>query len=137
MSREEALQLYTKGGGWFSTEDGIKGGLFAGQLADFAVLTGDYFTIPEEEIKDLQSALTVLGGEVVYANDDFSHMAPAALPAASDWLPTVHYGGYYDPHKAMPAMSRHICGGHGVQHGSSARRLGGALWGLGCDCFAF
>src|SRR6202035_1187173 len=48
MSREEALRLYTQGSSWFSAEDGTKGGLLPGQLADFAVLTADYFTVPEE-----------------------------------------------------------------------------------------
>ena len=97
MSREEALRLYTQGSSWFSAEDGTKGGLLPGQLADFAVLTADYFTVPEEEIKDLQSVLTVVGGEVVYANKDFDKLAPSPLPAALDWAPTAHYGGYYNP----------------------------------------
>src|ERR1700756_445700 len=43
VSREEALQLYTQGSSWFSTEEEVKGSLSPGQLADFAVLSGDYF----------------------------------------------------------------------------------------------
>ena len=76
MSREEALRLYTHGSSWFSTEEDVKGSLAPGQLADFAVLTSDFFSVPEEEIKDLQSVLTVVGGEVVYASEDFSQLAP-------------------------------------------------------------
>jgi len=49
LDREEALKLYTMGSSWFSTEDGKKGALAPGQLADLAVLSGDYFSIPEEE----------------------------------------------------------------------------------------
>jgi predicted amidohydrolase YtcJ len=130
LSREEALRLYTQGSSWFSTEDGTKGGLYAGQLADFAVLTGDYFSIPEDEIRHLQSALTVVGGEVVYANGDFADYAPPALPAAPDWAPTKHYGGYQYPATSLaPAVAKHQCGG--------AHKLGEKIWGLGCDCFAF
>src|SRR5215468_2235848 len=45
LDRAEALRLYTIGSSWFSTEDGKKGALTPGQLADFAVLSGDYFSI--------------------------------------------------------------------------------------------
>jgi predicted amidohydrolase YtcJ len=137
MSREEALRLYTQGSSWFSTEDGSKGGLYPGQLADFAVLTADYFSVPEEEIKDLQSVLTVVGGEVVYANRDFDDLAPAPLPLALDWAPTAHYGGYYNPMKRMTSHTQHRGCTHSAQDKPSSARLGEAIWGLGCDCFAF
>ncbi|XWK70062.1 amidohydrolase family protein [Tunturiibacter gelidiferens] len=50
-----------------STEDGKKGSLAQGQLADLAVLSSDYFSIPEEETKNLESVLTIAGarGKVV------------------------------------------------------------------------
>jgi predicted amidohydrolase YtcJ len=137
LSRQEALRLHTQGSSWFSNESEQKGGLFPGQLADFAVLTADYFSIPEEEIKQLQSALTVVGGEVVYANKDFDDLAPDPLPAALDWAPTAHYGGYHDPAKSLVVQQvrANVCSGsHPHQRGS---RLGEAIWGLGCDCFAF
>src|ERR1700678_778287 len=67
LERAEALKLYTMGSSWFSTEDGKKGALAPGQLADLAVLSADYFSIPEEKIKQLESVLTVVGGKVVYA----------------------------------------------------------------------
>ncbi|MCP2811915.1 amidohydrolase family protein, partial [Salmonella enterica] len=59
MSREEALRLYTAGSSWFSAEQHVKGSLAPGQFADFAALNADYFRIPEEEIRNLQSVLTV------------------------------------------------------------------------------
>lgn len=49
----------------------VKGTLAVGQFADIAVLSADYFTVPEEEIKDLESLLTIMGGQVVYGNDEF------------------------------------------------------------------
>jgi len=137
MSREEALRLYTQGSSWFSAEDGTKGGLLPGQLADFAVLTADYFTVPEEEIKDLQSVLTVVGGEVVYANNDFDKLAPSPLPAALDWAPTAHYGGYCNPLEHPVKAFTHSCRNHAAVQHRSTPRLGEAIWGLGCDCFAF
>src|SRR5208283_300875 len=80
FNREEALRLYTVGSSWFSSEDGKKGSIAPGQLADLAVLSADYFSIPEEEIKGLESVLTIVGGKVVYAAGDFSKLAPPALP---------------------------------------------------------
>jgi hypothetical protein len=100
-------------------------------------LTADYFSIPEEEIKHLQSVLTVVGGEVVYANRDFDNLAPAPLPLALDWAPTAHYGGYYNPMKRMTSHKQHRGCTHSAQHKPSSARLGEAIWGLGCDCFAF
>jgi len=134
MSRDEALRLYTLGSSWFSAENGSKGGLFPGQLADFAALTDDYFSIPEEEIKHLESHLTVVGGEVVYASRDFRFLAPPPLPAAADWAPTTHYGGYHSRADVLAGPAARHSHGHGKSPG---RRLGEAIWGLGCDCFAF
>ncbi|WP_263351319.1 amidohydrolase [Acidicapsa acidisoli] len=136
MSREEALKLYTQGSSWFSTEDGSKGGLYPGQLADFAALNGDYFGVPEEEIKHLESELTVVGGEIVHASNDFMTMAPPALPSAQDWAPTGHYGGYHSEVSSSTAIHTHRCDIH-VRHAALQNKLGEAIWGLGCDCFAF
>jgi predicted amidohydrolase YtcJ len=46
--RMEALRLYTVGSSWFSSEDGQKGAIVPGQLADLAVLSADYFAIAVE-----------------------------------------------------------------------------------------
>jgi predicted amidohydrolase YtcJ len=138
MSREEALRLYTKGSSWFSTEERVKGSLASGQFADFAVLSADYFSVGEEEIKELQSVLTVVNGEVVYATEEFSHLAPPPLPSAQDWAPTAHYGGYCNRETVAIRRTMLGCAGHSHQHASSSKgRLGESLWGLGCDCFAF
>jgi len=138
MSRQEALHLYTAGGSWFSNEQGKKGALTVGQFADFAVLNDDYFSIPEEKIKDLTSSLTVVNGDVVYAAGEFARMAPPTLPAALDWAPTAHYGGYYQP-ASKPAVAPQFtaCRGQAHTHHATPGRIGESLWGLGCDCFAF
>jgi predicted amidohydrolase YtcJ len=100
LTREEALRLYTLGSAWFSGEEGVKGQIAKGQFADFAVLSADYMTVPEEEIKLIESLLTVLGGEVVYAAKPFETLAPPPLPAViPTWAPVAHFGGYQQPTK--------------------------------------
>ena len=72
LDRLEALRLYTLGSTWFSSEEGKKGSIVPGQLADLAVLSADYFSIPEEQIKGIESVLTIVGGKVVYAAGTFA-----------------------------------------------------------------
>ena len=66
-SREEALRLYTQGSAWFTHDDGRRGTLARGRLADLAVLSADYMTMPVGEIGALTSVLTMVGGRAVYA----------------------------------------------------------------------
>jgi predicted amidohydrolase YtcJ len=87
LDRMEALRLWTTAGAWFSGEEGRKGAMVPGQLADLAVLSRDYFSVPDESIKDLESTLTLVGGEVVHASGPFSVLAPPELPASPDWAP--------------------------------------------------
>jgi predicted amidohydrolase YtcJ len=143
FDREEALKLYTLGSSWFSTENDKKGALAPGQLADFAVLSADYFSIPEEDIKQLESVLTVVGGKVVYATAEFSKLAPPAPPASPDWSPVKQYGGYAKPSdQALGASHSAVCT-HLANHSQQEKSwhlpvLGDlGLWELGCDCFAF
>lgn len=89
LDRGEALRLYTVGSSWFSSEEGKKGSIAPGQLADLAVLSADYFSVPEEQIKGLASVLTVVGGKVVYA-DEFERLGPPPLPVSPDWSPVKH-----------------------------------------------
>jgi predicted amidohydrolase YtcJ len=138
FDRTEALKLYTMGSSWFSSEDGKKGSLAPGQLADLAILSADYFSIPVDEIKQLESVLTIVGGSVVYAAGDFSNLAPTPLPVSPDWSPVKEYGGYAKSPAETIAMSRSqvasaVGGKH--RHLSVLGDLG--LWQLGCDCFAF
>src|SRR5713226_3030129 len=97
VERMEALRLWTVGSSWFSTEEGTKGSIVPGQLADMAVLSADYFSIPDEEIKQLESVLTVVGGKPVYAAEEFETLAPAPPPVLPDWSPVAQFGGYAKP----------------------------------------
>lgn len=47
------------------------GVLGPGMLADLAVLTDDYFVVQEDEIPDLRSLLTIVGGRIVHAEGSF------------------------------------------------------------------
>ena len=69
-----ALRLYTLGSAWFSFDDDVRGSLELGKLADLAVLSADYLTVPTEKIGDLESLLTMVGGKVVYAAGDFAKL---------------------------------------------------------------
>jgi predicted amidohydrolase YtcJ len=66
-TRIEALRLYTQGSAWFSFEDNARGALAVGQLADLAVLSGDYLSVPIEQIGGIVSLLTMVDGRIVYA----------------------------------------------------------------------
>lgn len=69
VSREEALRSYTAGAAWLTREEELKGTVEPGKLADFAVLDRDYFSAPEEEIKDIEVEVTVIGGRIVYVRE--------------------------------------------------------------------
>jgi len=71
-TREQALRLYTLGSAWFTHDDGKRGSLEPGKLADLAVLSKDYLTVPAEEIGATESLLTMVGGRIVYAAGPFA-----------------------------------------------------------------
>jgi len=79
FDRTKALELWTAGSAWFSGDQEKKGRIKPGQLADLAVLSKDYLSIPEEEIKSLESVLTIVGGKVVYANNEFASLIPTNI----------------------------------------------------------
>jgi hypothetical protein len=96
LTREEALKLYTLGAAWFEHQENEKGRIAPGNLADFALLNADYFTIPEDEIKNISSVFTVVDGRVVFGTGKFSSFAlelPEVIPA---WSPIKYFGGYYN-----------------------------------------
>jgi len=155
LSREEALKLYTIGSSWFSSESGKKGAIAIGQLADVTALTEDYFSVPEEKIKGIESVLTIVGGKIVYSAKEFQDLGPAPLPVLPEWSPVKVYGGYgapLDVRKAARAgvpVPRHQhttqCHAHGCLHAAHQLLVGiktaaprySDFWGLGCDCVAF
>ncbi|KPC55412.1 amidohydrolase [Amantichitinum ursilacus] len=147
LTREDALALWTAGSAWFSSEQGKKGQIKVGQFADLAVLSADFFTVPEDAIKAIESVLTVVDGKIVYAADRFRSLAPPTLPVMPDWSPVQKVPGHYRaaPQTASAAIA-HQCGGpcqvhahtHDVARKSNVpvRDFTGFWGALGCSCFA-
>jgi len=140
LSRTTALRLYTEGSSWFSGDDGKKGRIAAGQLADLAVLSADYFMVPEEEIKGIEAVLTIMGGKVVHGTEEFGNLAPPLPPVSPDWAPTGVYGGAYRHEHHEHIISVHssscACSNPLHQHTHTVSSENGN-WGIGCTCFAF
>lgn len=94
LDREQALRMWTENTTWFSNEEGKKGRIQEGQLADMIVPDKDFFACAESEIWDLSSDLTVVGGKVVYAAGQFAEHDTPPPPAMPDWSPVRRFGGY-------------------------------------------
>ncbi|GGC74778.1 amidohydrolase [Undibacterium terreum] len=157
LDRETALRMWTENVTWFSNEEGKKGRIQEGQLADLIVPDRDFFACAEDEISDTSSHLTIVGGKVVYAAAEFADLDDSAPPPAMpDWSPVRNFGGYAAWAKsgnaskvAAPRQQAHQacacsnkCGVHGHQHATAwSSKLPIAdlkgFWGaLGCACWA-
>jgi predicted amidohydrolase YtcJ len=151
LERHEALALWTQGSAWFSDEESAKGRLAPGQYADFALLSADFFTVPETDILDIESLLTVVGGRVVHGAGEYGALAPPLPRPMPDWSPVnqpAYRGGTLaQAGAAFAASHRHThsdgkgCGvhghGHAAHHDAPTGNLGGFWGALGCSCFAF
>jgi predicted amidohydrolase YtcJ len=139
LNREQALRLWTEANSWFSAEKDKKGQIKAGQLADLAVLSDDYFYIADDRIADITSVLTLLGGTPVHASGDFSNLAPPLPPAMPDWSPVNYYGGYQSSTEAVAAAVTASRAQHIASHRcQSADARESQPWGdFGCSCWAF
>ncbi|MTW09463.1 amidohydrolase family protein [Pseudoduganella eburnea] len=166
LDREAALRMWTENVTWFSNEEGKKGRIAVGQLADLMVPDRDFLRCAEDEIAGTTSLLTVVGGKVVYGAGPFGAYDPPMPPAMPDWSPVSRYGGYgawgVKPgamaaagsgaaagHARTAALAAAAacgcssqCGMHGHQHATAwTRSLPIAdlksFWGaLGCSCWA-
>lgn len=152
LDREMALRLWTQGSAWFSGEADVKGTLGSGQYADLAVLSADYLTVPPEDIRGINSVLTVVGGRIVHAEEDFADLAPPLPPASPSWSPVNSYASTATRSAAREAATHYarscndncgtICALHGHDHGIAwinpipVKDIK-SFWGaLGCSCFA-
>ncbi len=156
LDRETALRMWTEHVTWFSNEQGNKGQIAAGQLADLIVPDRDFFGCPESDIADTSALLTMVGGKVVWGAGEFADLdesvPPPAMPA---WSPVRRYGGYGawgasgSEGKPLQAAVQRVacacateCNLHGHAHANAwasdipaddARGFWGAL---GCACWA-
>ncbi len=142
LDRMDALRLYSTAGAWFSNQEGNKGAIVPGQLADLAVLSEDYFSVPEERIKHLESVLTIVDGKPVYATAEFSELSPPPLPVSPDWSPVKYFGGYHNDSKISFSYPTSPLSNWGRGHSRNQQNLHlstpGSLskfWGgLACAC---
>jgi predicted amidohydrolase YtcJ len=156
LDRETALRMWTENVTWFSNEEGKKGRVQVGQFADLMVPNRDYFACAEDEIADITSDLTMVGGKIVYGAGDFTALDEGELPPAMpDWSPVRRFGGYgawgdvkatgqsaLGQKLAMSCGCANACNVHGHDHAAAwSSRLPIAdlksFWGvLGCACWA-
>ena len=147
LDREAALRLWTEANTWFSNEQGRKGQIKGGQLADLAVLSDDYFHVREDQIAHLRSVLTVLGGQVVYGEGEFAAMDPELAPPMPDWSPVATFGGYNQRSETAGRMAaacecHSACAVHGHDHAAALGRdvpvqdAKGFWAAFGCGCWA-
>lgn len=148
LEREQALRLWTQGSAWFSGDEAVKGTLREGQLADFILLSADFFRVEDARIADITSVLTVVGGRIVHAGEDYAGLAPQLPPVMPDWSPVNRFGGYHvsgaatglakaHHHHHGAACRTHGAHDHAARHAAPSNDLT-AFWGaMGCSCFAF
>ena len=154
LDRETALRMWTEKVTWFSNEEGRKGRIAVGQLADLTVPDRDYFKCPELEIADITADLTIVGGKIVYGANAFAKLDDGGPPPAMpDWSPVRAFGGYgawadaasgqnVERRAAASCGCVHACSVHGHDHAtawSSNLPVGDlkSFWGaLGCACWA-
>jgi predicted amidohydrolase YtcJ len=154
LDRETALRMWTENVTWFSNEEGKKGRIAVGQLADLTVPDRDYFTCADAEIADTTSDLTVVGGKIVYGAGEFGTLDRSVPPPAMPgWSPVRSFGGYgawkhadAKPSFRMQAMQMCGCANGCAVHGHDHARAWSSklpvsslkdFWGaLGCACWA-
>ncbi|TXI06363.1 MAG: amidohydrolase [Rhizobium sp.] len=156
LDRETALRMWTENVTWFSNEEGKKGRIEAGQLADLIVPSKDFFACAEEDISFLTSDLTMVGGKIVYGAGDFASLDDNPVPPAMpDWSPVRSFRGYAawgEPERAgkHSLNARMIascgcandCNMHGHAHANAwtsrlpISDLKGFFGALGCSCWA-
>ncbi|MDB5902568.1 MAG: putative TIM-barrel fold metal-dependent hydrolase, partial [Betaproteobacteria bacterium] len=91
-----------------------------------------YFAVPEEEIKRLESVLTIVGGKPVYGAAEFKDLSPPPLPIVPEWSPVAHYGGYRN--SAAASTPAAVVAQSTRAHSHFAEHV----WGPGaCPCWAF
>ncbi|MFF4165042.1 amidohydrolase [Streptomyces sp. NPDC001741] len=94
VDRGPALAMFTEAGAALTGEEDLKGVLRPGCLGDLAVLSEDYFSVPEQDIAHIESLLTVVGGRIVYAAAEYEGLDEELPPVSPAWSPVARFGGY-------------------------------------------
>ncbi|AXE89656.1 N-substituted formamide deformylase precursor [Streptomyces sp. Go-475] len=94
VDRQTALAMFTRAGAALTGEDKVKGVLQPGCYGDLAVLSDDYFSVPEPDIAHIESLLTVTGGRIVYGAAEYEGLDEELPPVSPAWSPVARFGGY-------------------------------------------
>ena len=73
ISREDALIAHTRRNAFFVFQEDNLGSIQPGKLADLVVIDRDYLTVPADQIKDIKSVMTIVGGRIVVRRRRLSH----------------------------------------------------------------
>ena len=152
LTREEALAIWTTGSAWFSGEQDVKGRLVPGMFADLAILSDDLMTVPDDRLRSITSVMTVVGGNIVFAAEEFAELDPPLPPASPDWSVNANFASPGERKASLAPAATEMrachagcsngCGLHGHDHGIAWTspipvKDKSAFWGaLGCSCFA-
>ena len=71
VTRSQALRFYTVNGAWLTFDEGRRGTLKSGRVADLAVLDKPFLTVPQNEIHTIRSLLTLVNGKMVWSQGPF------------------------------------------------------------------
>ena len=66
LSRQEALVAHTRQNAYLVFQEKNLGSIEPGKLADLVVLDRDYLTVPDDQIKDIVSVMTIVNGRIAY-----------------------------------------------------------------------
>ena len=94
-----------------------------GRWADLAVLSDDYYAIDEDDIRGLESVLTMVGGNIVYGAQEFAKLSPPLPRVSPDWSPVATFNGY-DNSQPVPPNFQH----------TPIMSADGSVWEAGCGC---
>jgi len=93
IDRTAALELLTHKG-YGLIKEPLKGKIEKGYYADVVILDKDYFSVNDEEIKNITSKLTIVDGKVVYGAEEYKNVSPDSLSVIPEWSPVKYFGGY-------------------------------------------
>lgn len=69
LSRTQAFRGFTLDAAYAAFQENLIGSLEAGKKADFIVIDKDYFTVPTQEIRDIQVLATYVNGELMFRQE--------------------------------------------------------------------
>ncbi|MDJ0624426.1 MAG: amidohydrolase [Desulfocapsaceae bacterium] len=95
LDRSEVLRLWTINGAASTSEESLKGSIEPGKFADLVVLDRDFFSVSDNQLRKIESLMTIVDGEITYARGPFKEYDGEPLPEISpSWSPVAKFGGY-------------------------------------------